>query len=307
MNTTGGPPVSDADNVQVDVHDLASYGMTVMTKLPLHFASATASLLGPISTMTMEAFEHFTDLGAFEPGMRVAEAIHNDLAAFQAFFADVGQGLAAIGNAAWVIAENYQATDLDAAHSLDAVGFAFGDLSKRPAGLASTPTTIQQENAANRAAAGGLCQAALGAPDTVAQVYHHDSSGHDTVVYGDGSRVDTFTDAAGNHFTVISDPSGKQVRRTTTTESATTTTTVREGAPGTGNTKTVVTHDGAGNPTTVQITTDDGHGTVQTGAPVTIDSGAHAPSKDVGPTQRTQTDLHSFGDKNSRQRWGHGY
>lgn len=210
-------------DLHVDPAALSKYGMDMQ----LYSMQAGMPISIKLSTVEVDSSGAFgglsgLDAGVFAEGPVMQAAMEKQSYAFNAFLADLTNGLQAIGNAANVCAYAYNATDVESAEKMNLLGYAFATDpdAKAPPGL---PKEVNGETLLDRQLAGqgtGLPQA-LTDPDsgTTANIYN----GGYLTTYGDGSTKVEHTQADPNVpggsvlVTTISAPGG-QVLSTTTTK-----------------------------------------------------------------------------------------
>lgn len=274
--------VKNENDLKIDVTDLKSYAMFLMTT-QLNVLTGTKSAAGRIPGQ-LEAAVHPGQNGTnYEVAFAMYYAKCN-MSETSQFLDALGSGLTNISNAAQTIADSYQGADAESSANINDVSFAFGDITAtRPKGLASnigqTELAYQYDQALKQ---GQASQAASADPSALATMQGvtpvSNPDGSTTYKFSDGSSITLTTSANDTHYSmdesttaVVRDPKGNVISNTGTNTQAVQysdkTVTQTERDPSTGKptqTTATTTHaDGSEDITITQHTADGDQTTTQ--------------------------------------------
>ncbi len=314
----GAPsPLDGGPEISVDLPNLVDYYMKMM--------GLSTSVLGEFAK-TVQNMTEFSRSGLMAQGKDgvsqlpeaayMANLLDGRVDVFRQFFSDVETGLRSIGGAAVIVAEMYGTTDKDSAANIDAIDFAFGDLSKRPAHF-RYGTQTSSDLAWQQQQASGANSMALSAPDNLAVSTVHPAPGVSVLTFADGSKrvvqttssknpdapFDTNTTttyyappAAGKTQGAVISSQSKTVSHGY--DGSTTTTLVDDnGDAKNGSTNTHTTTNNPDGSVTVSNSTEtrtDGKTAVKTSDPVTVPAGDHS-TDNAGQPGPMQSDENTLG------------
>lgn len=316
--------------VNVDVDDLVSYVKAMMTLRSEAQAKAMEEVM-PIGELVRLGLSQppADGVSAFPEGMVMAQAMRQRQADFQAFFADVTEGIQHLGSAAAVIAEMYQGTDDESAASVEDVAFVFQDPNaKPPAGFDRKFETWSDIEARAAEQAAKQPMALSGSDNGLVNTSVATGAGVATYQYSDGSYkvVQSYYDPAigGTRTTTSYYAKGGALLQTNTEADGktttgnrvqTTSTTRYDGESGTGTQSTSTTETRSDGTLTVSSETatvnEDGEtvGDVKEGETITVTPGEHSTrtSTSAGPVERAVQDTGSYGTQDWVQATGRTY